>query len=574
MGRTFQSGIISRLVTGGGIYAVLHNETQIDVDNSNGLPTTIKLQPIDPSLGQCTVYINDYGNNSSVGNITIVASGGNLINGQPTLILDTDGIGAEISVSDQKNFIASLNNDSQSSGIIGANNGLNVFGSNVRLGGNLIMPTSIVADNTNSFAIQDAYGSMLKTRDSNGNWCLANYGDTFLNSNQYINDYVSVGNIYDNTLILVNFGGAKNFTNATDTWTFGDYGNFNQASITFSLGRANDFYNTSNISVFGNYNYTDNCSDVTILGSNNTINSESNKFYLGNNNLNIVVDSVLGAITDEIGILLRPRRNGDGNVLFAEYGNINFGNSTYIIDSYSSNNNYSDSYIVLNFGSVCNYNNAVDVFNMGSYCNFTNSNVIYQLGRSSTFTDCNVVTNIGNSNTIDNSAVLYLLGESNIIDAVSNSITVGLYNNISNVYSSFAFGDNSQVVDSGAVYILGNGVVNSSISATIVGSATITNSQTIYSFGGNTLENVSESMVLGFYNNFMNINTYNRNVFMGFSNNGVKISEQTMEFGLFPNSPLMLLNTTNNYIQMDLPSSPLGLPVNSLYRVGNDVKIV
>lgn len=430
MGRTFQSGIISRLVAGGGIYAVLHNETQIDVDNSNGLPTIIKLQPIDPSLGQCTVYINDYGNNSSVGNITIVASAGNLINGQPTLVLDTDGIGAEISVSDQRNFIASLNNDSQSSGITGANNGLNIFGSNVRLGGNLIMPTSIVADNTNSFAIQDAYGSMLKTRDSNG------------------------------------------------------------------------------------------------------------------------------------------------NVLFAEYGNINFGNSTYIIDSYSSNNNYSDSYIVLNFGSVCNYNNAVDVFNMGSYCNFTNSNVIYQLGRSSTFTDCNVVTNIGNSNTIDNSAYLYLLGESNIIDAVSNSITVGLYNNISNVYSSFTFGDNSQVVDSGAVYILGNGVVNSSISATIVGNATITNSQTIYSFGGNTLENVSESMVLGFYNNFMNINTYNRNVFMGFSNNGVKISEQTMEFGLFPNSPLMLLNTTNNYIQMDLPSSPLGLPVNSLYRVGNDVKIV
>jgi hypothetical protein len=54
----------------------------------------------------------------------------------------------------------------------------------------------------------------------------------------------------------------------------------------------------------------------------------------------------------------------------------------------------------------------------------------------------------------------------------------------------------------------------------------------------------------------------------------IKISEQTIEFGLFPNTPLMAINTTNGYIQMDLPPTPLGLPVNSLYRIGNDVKIV
>lgn len=134
----------------------MNTETQIDVDSSNGLPTIVKLQPIDPANGHITVYINDYGNNCSVGTITVVASGGNLINGQPTLVLNTDGVGAEISISDQRNFIACLNNDSQSGGTVtGADNGLNLLGSTVELGGALNKDTTIDGLGSHGLGLQN-----------------------------------------------------------------------------------------------------------------------------------------------------------------------------------------------------------------------------------------------------------------------------------------------------------------------------------------------------------------------------------------------------------------------------------
>lgn len=300
MGRTFQSGIISRLVVGGGTYAVLHNETQIDVDNSNGLPTIIKLQPIDPSLGQCTVYINDYGNNSSVGNITIVASGGNLINGQPTLVLDTDGIGAEISVADQKSFIASLNNDSQTTGgLTTADNGLTVFGTNIQLGGSLILPTTIDALGSNTFSINDQAGLMFKTRDALGNFFFNNIGGTgtLVGSSQYIFSYLGDGgNVFTDSLIVINFGGANNFTQAVDFWNFGDYTQANISSSIFNIGRFNHFDNVSSTTVMGYSNDLNAVYSSTILGSGNTYSGLNQKFILGNNNNNLIIDGVTGIL--------------------------------------------------------------------------------------------------------------------------------------------------------------------------------------------------------------------------------------------------------------------------------------
>lgn len=300
MGRTFQSGIISRLVVGGGTYAVLHNETQIDVDNSNGLSTIIKLQPIDPSLGQCTVYINDYGNNSSIGNITIVASAGNLINGQPTLVLDTDGIGAEISVSDQRNFIASLNNDSQSTGgLTTADNGLTVFGTNVQLGGNLVLPTTIDALGSNTFSINDQAGLMFKTRDSLGNFFFNNIGGTgtLVGSSQYIFSYLGDGgNVFTDSLIVINFGGANTFTNAVDFWNFGDYTQANTSSAIFNIGRFNHFDNVSSTTVIGYSNDLNACSSLSVYGTGNTVNGVNDKFIIGNNNKNLFVDGITGYV--------------------------------------------------------------------------------------------------------------------------------------------------------------------------------------------------------------------------------------------------------------------------------------
>ncbi len=304
MGKTFQSGIISRLVVGGGTYAVLHGETQIDVDNSNGLPTIIKLQPIDPSLGQCTVYINDYGNNSSVGNITIVASGGNLINGQPTLVLDTDGIGAEISVADQKSFIASLNNDSQGGGgsITGAFNGLSVSGTNIILGGALTMPTTIDALGSNTFSINDQAGLMFKTRDALGNFFFNNIGGTgtLVGSSQYIFSYLGDGgNVFTDSLIVINFGGANHFTSVTDFWNFGDYTQANLSNSIFNIGRFNNFDNVSSTTVMGYSNDLNAVYSSTILGSGNTYGGLNQKFILGNNNNNLIIDGVTGILSSE-----------------------------------------------------------------------------------------------------------------------------------------------------------------------------------------------------------------------------------------------------------------------------------
>lgn len=305
MGKTFQSGIISRLVVGGGTYAVLHNETQIDVDNSNGLPTIIKLQPIDPSLGQCTVYINDYGNNSSVGNITVVASAGNLINGQPTLVLDTDGIGAEISVSDQRNFIASLNNDSQSTGgLITADNGLTVFGTNVQLGGSLVLPTTIDALGSNTFSINDQAGLMFKTRDALGNFFFNNIGGTgtLVGSSQYIFSYLGDGgNVFTDSLIVINFGGANTFTNAVDFWNFGDYTQANTSSAIFNIGKFNHFNSVSSTTVIGYSNDLNACSSLSVYGTGNTVSGVNDKFIIGNNNNNLVIDGINGNVS--VGII-------------------------------------------------------------------------------------------------------------------------------------------------------------------------------------------------------------------------------------------------------------------------------
>lgn len=105
------AGLVIKKLVAPVTYTVSNEVTSIDVDTSSGGLTTIILQKIHASYGQRRFYISDKGNNASVGNIIVVCSGGDLINNAPSLVLDNDGIVAEVVIADQTNYIANLNTD-------------------------------------------------------------------------------------------------------------------------------------------------------------------------------------------------------------------------------------------------------------------------------------------------------------------------------------------------------------------------------------------------------------------------------------------------------------------------------
>jgi hypothetical protein len=207
-------------------------------------------------------------------------------------------------VADQKSFIASLNNDSQGGGgsITGAFNGLSVSGTNIILGGALTMPTTIDALGSNTFSINDQAGLMFKTRDALGNFFFNNIGGTgtLVGSSQYIFSYLGDGgNVFTDSLIVINFGGANHFTQAVDFWNFGDYTQANLSSSIFNIGRFNHFDNVSSTTVMGYSNDLNAVYSSTILGSGNTYSGLNQKFILGNNNNNLIIDGVTGIISSE-----------------------------------------------------------------------------------------------------------------------------------------------------------------------------------------------------------------------------------------------------------------------------------
>lgn len=95
-------------------YMVLDIDDMIDVDTSSGGLTTLYI----PNIVQNgydqvpkKIYINDVSNNASVGKITVVCIGGNTINNLPQIVLDSNGVSAEIEIADRTRYIANLNTD-------------------------------------------------------------------------------------------------------------------------------------------------------------------------------------------------------------------------------------------------------------------------------------------------------------------------------------------------------------------------------------------------------------------------------------------------------------------------------
>ena len=92
-------------------YNVRNDVSVINVNTSSGGVTIINIPKITPSYPRSKLYINDVSNNASVGHIVVNATGGNLINNASSLVLNGDGISAEVEIADDNRFLVNLNTD-------------------------------------------------------------------------------------------------------------------------------------------------------------------------------------------------------------------------------------------------------------------------------------------------------------------------------------------------------------------------------------------------------------------------------------------------------------------------------
>lgn len=107
-----QVGKVTKYLVAPTTYNVSNDVDVIEVNTSSGGVTTIYLQTITIGSPRKPVYINDNSNNASVGNIIVIATGGNKINNAPSITLDSNGVSAQIVIADRSRFIANLNGDS------------------------------------------------------------------------------------------------------------------------------------------------------------------------------------------------------------------------------------------------------------------------------------------------------------------------------------------------------------------------------------------------------------------------------------------------------------------------------
>lgn len=107
-------GKITKYLVAPTTYNVSNDVDVIEVNTSSGGATTIYLQAITIGSPRKPVYINDNSGNASVGNIIVIATGGNKINNAVSITLDSDGISAQVVIADRNRFIANLNSDSPS----------------------------------------------------------------------------------------------------------------------------------------------------------------------------------------------------------------------------------------------------------------------------------------------------------------------------------------------------------------------------------------------------------------------------------------------------------------------------
>lgn len=449
-----------RYVAGVTEYVVDGNDGTINVDTSVN-SVTIILPNINNSGFANTskgFIINDISSNASVNNITITANG-NSVNSASSVVISNNGGSAKCSVANINEWFVITEPQAGGGTVTNADNGLSLNVNTIELGGTLIQPTTIATDSTNRLDITDSFGNAFSTRDADGNWGLATSSTN--TGSQYVNDYVSAGNIYDSSLIIVNFGSAKTFTNATDCWTFGDYGTFENSSQTFSFGRTptltstssaftmgddltinsssgifcmgytNTILSNTNTSTIGLLNYVENATNSFVLGNNNTLdknNSNTERLYNFGDTLNLTTTAALTSVVN-IGFV------NTLNLVSPSAGIYIIGDSNSIIDSCD--------YTLL-FGESVTVTRSDHSFIFGIYHNLTDASSIWAVGEGHIVDTCSAILVQGSYNTINNNTNSTIIGFANNL---SNSNYVSIFGNF-NFYDTISnktiIGDNGE----------------------------------------------------------------------------------------------------------------------------------
>ena len=439
-------------------YVIDISDDIINVDTS--LYQVFIVLPNIPSSGLIlynkVFYINDISGNASVNNIIIDAAGSTVNSGQNTKIIINGG-SAQAYIADINEYNVAVDGPSGGGTVTGADNGLSLNINTVELGGALITPTIITTDSTNTLNITDSFGNAFTTRDVNGNWGLATQS-TNINSS-YVNDYISGGNTYDSSLIIVNFGSVKTFTGAIDCWTFGDYGSFTNSNQTFSFGRfttlnsavssftigdTNTLEASTTIFAVGNSNTLNIGTTTNIFGTNNVLENITNSFVLGNNNslptsnsnterLYNFGDSLSLTTTADITSVVNIGFVNTLNLITPSAGIYIVGDSNRIIDSCD--------YTLL-FGESVTVTRSDHSFIFGIYHELTDSSAIWAIGESHILGKSSYILVQGNSNTVNDVNNSTIIGITNQLDNSSYVSIFGNFNFYSGISSKTILGDN------------------------------------------------------------------------------------------------------------------------------------
>jgi hypothetical protein len=450
-----------RYVAGVTEYVVDGNDGTINIDTSVN-SVTIILPNINNSGFANTskgFIINDISSNASVNNIVITANG-NSVNSASSVIISNNGGSAKCSIANINEWFVITEPQTGGGTVTNADNGLSLNVNTIELGGTLIQSTTIATDSTNTLNITDSFGNAFTTRDANGNWGLATNSTNL--SSQYVNDYISGGNVYDNSLIVVNFGSVKTFTNATDCWTFGDYGTFENSIQTFSFGRTPTLTSTSsaftigddltinsssgifcmgvtntiltntNTSTIGLLNYVDNATNSFILGNNNTL----AKFNFNTESLYNFGDGLSLTTTANIRSIVNIGFVNTLNLITPSAGIYIIGDSNNIIDS-------------------CNY-----TLLFGESVTVTRSDYSFIFGIYHVLTDSSAIWTIGEGNNINTSSYNLILGQYNTIDSIDNCLVIGNNNLLTAGCSNISVLGNSNTLAVADAAIIGNNNLN------------------------------------------------------------------------------------------------------------------
>ena len=98
----------SRTITGPQNYVVRDNDDILNIDTTLGIVTLVfaNIRGSGFNFIQKQYYVNDIGNNASVNNIVLLATGGDQINSNASILLAQNGASVQVQISSQTEWLA------------------------------------------------------------------------------------------------------------------------------------------------------------------------------------------------------------------------------------------------------------------------------------------------------------------------------------------------------------------------------------------------------------------------------------------------------------------------------------